>query len=166
MASRRNYQHQSNKADSPLRVLPVASDLVDYTLNLTDNTKHFPKKVRFTIVNRIQNCVLDIYERLDDANEIYPIVTERDRQDRIRLQKDALSSCRRLLFFVALSHRRGYIDKGTFDHWTKITLDVKYMTAAWHKAENGSLKPDPADPDPVQTTTQADAQDGSAAVEQ
>ena len=27
------------------------------------------------------------------------------------------------------------IDKGTFDFWTKITLDVKFMTAAWYKAE-------------------------------
>lgn len=29
----------------------------------------------------------------------------------------------------------GYIDTGTFDYWTKITLDVKFMAAAWYKAE-------------------------------
>ena len=54
--------------DSPLLVLPVTSNLLDYTLDLTDNTQHFPKKVRFTIVNRIQDHVLSIYEKLLAAN--------------------------------------------------------------------------------------------------
>lgn len=40
-----------------------------------------------------------------------------------------------LLFFIELSKKRGYIDQGTFEHWTKITLDVKFMAAAWYKAE-------------------------------
>lgn len=135
MGSRRNYQHESNKADSPLRVLPVCSDLIDYTLALTDNVKHFPKHVRFTITNRIQDHVLDVYECLDDANDIWPIIDEQDRIDRIKLQKKALTHCRRLLFFISLAKRRGYIDQGTFDYWTKKTLDVKAMTAKWHKSE-------------------------------
>lgn len=52
MGTRKNYQRKANGNESPLHVLPVASKLIDYTLDLTDNTKHFPKKVRFTIVNR------------------------------------------------------------------------------------------------------------------
>lgn len=62
MGTRKNYQRKANGNESPLHVLPVASKLIDYTLDLTDNTKHFPKKVRFTIVNRIQDHVLSIYE--------------------------------------------------------------------------------------------------------
>lgn len=65
METRQNYQRNQRKTDgaeNPLHVLPVASNLIDYTLNLTDNTKHFPKKVRFTLVNRIQDHVLSIYE--------------------------------------------------------------------------------------------------------
>ena len=76
MGTRQNYQRNQRKTDgaeNPLHVLPVASNLIDYTLNLTDNTKHFPKKVRFTLVNRIQDHVLSIYEKLLAANEIYPI---------------------------------------------------------------------------------------------
>lgn len=47
MGTRRNYQRTSNKNDSPLHVLPVAEKLIDYTLDLTDNAKRFPKRVRF-----------------------------------------------------------------------------------------------------------------------
>lgn len=135
MGTRKNYQRKANGNESPLHVLPVASKLIDYTLDLTDNTKHFPKKVRFTIVNRIQDHVLSIYEKLLAANEIYPIQNEEDKARRLSLQRDALTACKMLLFFIELSKKRGYIDTGTFDYWTKITLDVKFMAAAWYKAE-------------------------------
>lgn len=133
--TRKNYQRKANGNESPLHVLPVASKLIDYTLDLTDNTKHFPKKVRFTIVNRIQDRVLSIRDNLVDANEIFPILTERDRADRLVFQRNALTDCKKLLFLIELSKKRGYIDQGTFEHWTKLTLDVKFMAAAWYKAE-------------------------------
>lgn len=135
MGTRRNYQHKTNGNDSPLHVLPVAANLIDYTLELTDNVKHFPKKVRFSIVNRIQDRVLAIRDDLVDANEIYPILDEQDKVDRLKLQRRALTGCKKLLYLIELSKKRGYIDKGTFDYWTKLTLDVKFMTAAWYKAE-------------------------------
>lgn len=135
MGSKRNYQRKTSGTDSPLHVLPVAAKLIDYTLDLTDNTKHFPKKIRFTIVNRVQDCVLSIYDNLLSANEIFPILTEQDRVERLALQRKALTDCKRLLFFIELSKKRGYIDTGTFDYWTKLTPDVKFMAAAWYKAE-------------------------------
>ena len=135
MGTRRNFQRKTNGAESPLHVLPVASKLIDYTLELTDNTKHFPKKVRFSIVNRIQDRVLAIRDDLVDANEIFPILDEQDKIDRLKLQRRALTGCKKLLYLIELSKKRGYIDTGTFDYWTKLTLDVKFMAAAWYKAE-------------------------------
>lgn len=79
MGTRRNYQRSSNKNESPLHVLPVADKLIDYTLDLTDNVNRFPKKVRFSIVNRIQGHVMAIYDDLLEANEIFPIRDEADR---------------------------------------------------------------------------------------
>lgn len=85
---------------------------------------------------RKRRCInLSIYEKLLAANEIYPIQNEEDKVRRLSLQRDALTACKMLLFFIELSKKRGYIDTGTFDYWTKITLDVKFMAAAWYKAE-------------------------------
>ena len=67
MGTRRNYQRTSNKNDSPLHVLPVAERLIDYTLDLTDNAKRFPKRVRFSITNKIQDHVMAIYDDLLEA---------------------------------------------------------------------------------------------------
>lgn len=160
MGTRQNYQRNQRKTDgaeNPLHVLPVASNLIDYTLNLTDNTKHFPKKVRFTLVNRIQDHVLSIYEKLLAANEIYPIRSAEDKARRLTLQRDALTACKMLLFFIELSKKRGYIDKGTFEYWTKITLDVKFMAAAWYKAEQAPAeKAEKAGPEGAEPPAQAE----------
>lgn len=135
MGTRRNYQRTSNKTESPLHVIPVVDKLIDYTLDITDNANRFPKKVRFSIVNRIRDHVLNIFDRISDANEIFPIRDETDRLERLRLQRSALSECKKLLHLIELSKKRSYIDKGTFDYWTKLTLDVKFMTAKWYAAE-------------------------------
>lgn len=143
MGTRRNYQRTSNKNDSPLHVLPVAEKLIDYTLDLTDNAKRFPKRVRFSITNKIQGHVMAIYDGLLEANEIFPIRTEADRTERLRLQRAALTECKKLLHMIELSKKRSYIDKDTFDYWTKLTLDVKFMTAKWYKAEQEPPKRSP-----------------------
>ena len=69
---------------------------------------------------------LDVYKR--------QILDEQDKIDRLKLQRRALTGCKKLLYLIELSKKRGYIDTGTFDYWTKLTLDVKFMTAAWYKA--------------------------------
>ena len=154
MGTRRNYQRTSNKNDSPLHVLPVAEKLIDYTLDLTDNAKRFPKRVRFSITYKIQGHVMAIYDGLLEANEIFPIRTEADRTEadrteRLRLQRAALTECKKLLHMIELSKKRSYIDKDTFDYWTKLTLDVKFMTAKWYKAEQGTAEAiAPSDPIP------------------
>lgn len=109
-----------------MTVFIKAKDLINYTFTITDNTKRFPKKVRFTFVNRMQNLALDIYSKLLKINEI-PI------NQRKPLQIDVLSDIKTLLFLIELSLKQGYINIHQCEIWTKKALDVKYLTAAWMK---------------------------------
>ena len=43
-----------------LTIICKAKDLVNLTLQLTNNTKLFPKKVRFTLCQRMQNLSIQI----------------------------------------------------------------------------------------------------------
>lgn len=52
-----------------------------------------------------------IYDGLLEANEIFPIRTEADRTERLRLQRAALTECKKLLHMIELSKKRSYIDK-------------------------------------------------------
>lgn len=123
--------------------------MIGFTLSTTDNPKRFPKKIRFSVTNKIQGHALAIYDYLVEANEIFPIMDDQDKADRLKLQRAALTECKKLLHMIQLSKDRGYIDSGTFDYWTKLTVDVKCMTARWYDAERKTGIPvEPAGPIP------------------
>lgn len=122
------------RPEKKLNILSKAEDLVDYTFNATDNTKNFPKKVRFTVSNRIQEKALCIYEALLRANE-YDLRIEEEKNKRNNLQKEVLITCKELLFLIELSFNRGYIGATSCEYWSKLVFDLKYMTAAWLKRD-------------------------------
>lgn len=119
-------RHNMNNTDNELMVLIKTKDLIDYSLTMTDNTKRYPKKARFTFVNRIQDLVLNIYKNISKTNEL-PI------NKRKSMQIDILSDTNVLLFLIELSLKRNYISERQCEIWTKKALDVKYLTAAWMK---------------------------------
>lgn len=122
------------KAPSELNVITKAKDLVKHTFTVTNSTTKYPKKYRFTLVNRMQNRVIDIYECLLEANELN-LNIQQERQQRQELQAKALTYCKELLFFIELSFEMNFISAGSCEHWSKMTLDVKYMTTAWKKRD-------------------------------
>ena len=109
-----------------MKVFDRARVLISYTMTITDNTKRFPKKARFTFVDRMQNMTLDIYRKLSKANE-YPVAKRKE------IQIDVLSDINVLLALIEICHDRQYIDMRTVEIWTKKAMDVKYLTAAWMK---------------------------------
>lgn len=115
----------SNKPKE-MTVFKKAKDLIEYTITMTDSTKRFPKRTRFTFVNRMQDLALGVYAKLLKTNEL-PV------NQRKPLQIDILSDLDILLYLVELSLNKGYIDARQSALWTGRALDVKYLTAAWMK---------------------------------
>lgn len=100
--------------------------LIDYTFQMTDNTKRYGKKYRFTFVDRMQNLVLDIYSKLVKANQL-PLNTRKE------LQLDAISDMEILLSLIELSLQRGFIEHEQCKIWASKVMDVKNLTGAWLK---------------------------------
>lgn len=107
-------------------VFKKARDLIDHTFIMTDNPKRYPKKYRFTFVNRMQDLTLDIYKKLSKTNEVHP-------KYRRNMQIDVLGDVNVLLTLIDISLERGFVDSGQAKNWSKKALDVKYLTAAWMK---------------------------------
>ena len=99
-----------------------------------DTLERFPKKYRFTLVNRIQDKAVDIYECALEANELN-LLDAQEFKERQRLQAKAMTYCKELLFFIELSHEQGFISTSSCEYWSKLVLDVKYMLAAWKKRD-------------------------------
>lgn len=100
-------QERGRKEPSEFNVIVKCKDLIKHTFTITNSTERFPKKYRFTLVNRIQDKAVDIYECALEANELN----------------------------LELSHEQGFISTSSCEYWSKLALDVKYMLAAWKKRD-------------------------------
>ena len=63
---------RERKEPTEFNVIVKAKDLVKHTFTITNSTERYPKKYRFTLVNRIQDKAVDIYECVLEANGIRP----------------------------------------------------------------------------------------------
>ena len=75
-----------------LTIVCKAKDHVNHTLTLTNNANLFPKKVRFTLCQRMQNLSIQILHDIIAANEIYP-QTGGEAKRRLDLQQEVLTNC-------------------------------------------------------------------------
>lgn len=115
-------------ADNDLKVILKAKELAEHTLRLTSNCNHYPKKFRFSLVDKMQNKALEIYEYLYEANRTDLKLYSRERSE---LQTKAITHCDELLFYIELSQKLALINVKSMEYWSKMVSDIKHMTIAW-----------------------------------
>lgn len=122
-------------------LLVKAKDLVKYTMKVTDNPKRFPKKYRFTFVDRMQNMVLDIYELINMANELNTN-NEQALTERLKLQNQAITKCKTMLFLIdlCLENENVGIDFRQAEVWSMHVTNVKNMAINWHTRDKKKMK--------------------------
>ena len=115
-------------ADNELKVILKAKDLCEHTLRVTSNSNRYPKKFRFSLVDKMQNKALEIYEYLYEANRtdlrLY-------RKERSEIQTKAITHCDELLFYIELSQKLNIINVQSMEYWSKMVTDIKRMAIAW-----------------------------------
>ena len=119
--------------DTELKVIVKAKELAAHTLKLTSNCNRYPKKYRHSLVDKIQNKSLDIYTTLFEANRVNNKTDKRVRCDKIT---EAITYCDELLFFIELSMELNILSDSSAQHWSKMVMDVKYMSIAWRTKES------------------------------
>ncbi len=130
--------NNADKKQNEFILISKAKDLVKHTFIMTSE-KRFPKKYRFTIVNRIQQLVIDIYECIAEANEL-DIFDNQEKFERLKKQKEALTKCKTVLFLIELSLEQELITTKQSGTWSGYVFDVKYMTARWNKQDRQRIK--------------------------
>ena len=115
-------------ADVELKVILKAKDLAEHTIRVTSNCNRYPKKYRFSLVDRMQIKGMEIYENLMEANRTDLQVYKRDRSE---LQTKAITCCDELLFYIELSQKLNIINLQSMEYWSKLVTDIKHMAIAW-----------------------------------
>lgn len=115
-------------ASTDLQVILKAKDLAEHTLRITSNCNRYPKKYRFSLVDKMQIKSLDIYESLMEANRTDIKIYKRERNE---LQTNAITYCDELIFYIELSFKLNIINEKSMEYWSKMVSDIKHMTIAW-----------------------------------
>lgn len=119
-------------ADNDLKVIVKAKELAVHSFKLTSNCNRYPKKYRHSLVDRIQNKSLEIFETLLEANRINNMSNKRERCEIIT---KAITFCDEMLFYIELSMNLGLLNDKSTAYWSKMVADVKYMSIAWRTKE-------------------------------
>lgn len=115
-------------ASESFNTITKAMALAEHTLRVTSNCNRYPKKWRFSLVDKMQNKSLEIYECIMEANRTDIKYFKRERSE---LQTKAITYCDQLLFYIELSKKLGIIAEQSMAYWSKMVTDVKHMTIAW-----------------------------------
>lgn len=119
-------------AEQKLMVVLKAQELAEHTLMVTSNCRRYPKKYRFSLVDKMANKSLEIYESLHEANR----TDLKDyRRERSELQTRAITYCDQLLFYIELSMKLCIINMDSMEYWSKMVTDVKHMAIAWRSKD-------------------------------
>lgn len=117
--------------DTKLEVIIKSIELMKYTMTITSNRKRYPIKY-VTLVKRIQNTCMDIYEFLLDANRLNIDISKKERCE---LQTKAITACDKLSCYAELSLNLNIVGSETITHWQKLINDVKYMSISWRSKD-------------------------------
>lgn len=118
-------------SNQKLDVIVKAINLMEYTMTITSNRKRYPVKY-VTLVKRIQNTCMNIYEHLLDANRLN---LEHSKNERLELQTKAITACDKLSCYAELSMNLNLIGNNTVIYWIKQINDVKYMAIGWRSKD-------------------------------
>ena len=132
-------KHAREKSEAKYDILLKAKELAGYTLRITSNEKHFPKRYRLTVTNKMQEMSMNIVEWLVMANEIYP-ETKQDLEERVILQKKARAECRAMLTMMEIAAVTFSIRPETLREWTDKTTKLKNQVTRWILADKERFK--------------------------
>ena len=130
----------SRQGDEDFVLLNRAKDLYVYTSEAVGNEKIVPRRRFRTTGQRLESLTLDIYAKIQLANE-------KDRNlgfdARQALQDEVISLCRTFEGLVnALKASSAYpgINAHKAEIWTRKSMEVRYICAAWrgHERERRS----------------------------
>jgi hypothetical protein len=110
-------------------VLPVIAHWERFVRDLLARTQNFPRRVRFTLTNRIDNLALDVYEGLVEA---------RYTRDKIPVLRRVNLDIEKIRLLLRLGHDEGYLDHKGFEHVARGLHEAGRMVGGWIREREGS----------------------------
>ena len=106
--------------------LPIFIHWMEFTKWLLKTTEKFPKRIRFTITQRIENLTLDVFQSL---------VKARYRKDRGAIFNEINLSLEQLRLLLRLSYEMEYCGQKQYEYAIRQVDEAGRMVGGWKKQQ-------------------------------
>lgn len=113
-------------------VIVDAKKLVLHTLKVTQNLNNFPKKYRYTLVDKLIRRSIDIYDYVSDANLSW-------NSERIQKQNEAIRSGRKMKFYLQCVYEV-LKPQCSIPYWDDMVDNLEKQIIGWRSATVNALK--------------------------
>ena len=131
----------ADRKEGKLEVLERISELYDYSSQLCQSEKYFPKRTRWLLANRILNGVIEAGEAIAMANSL-SLDTIEDYSLRREYQAAAKAHLFRVLYLIELAYKdKGHHVSGRqADYWVGLVENTLKKLAAWVRSDKERRK--------------------------
>jgi hypothetical protein len=106
--------------------LPIFAKWLEFLYWLVPVIEKFPKRVRFTLSNRIENLAFDIVEDLVEA---------RYSRDKRPVLQNANLRLEKMRVLLRISHQLQFLSHNSFEHAIRQLAEVGGMLGGWIKQQ-------------------------------
>lgn len=123
------------RGEGDLKVITVSGDLCDHILQITSAEKHFPKRYRWSITNRILQVTFDIDDHIIHANAVYVREGDGSLLRRQTHQLEALELTSVLLRNLDRAYRRFGAGSFNVEYCTGMVKELQRLLRGWYKKD-------------------------------
>ena len=116
-------------SETPRGELPAFARWYEFVRWLLPTTATFPKRLRFTLTQRIDNLALDVVEGLVEA---------RYSRDKLPMLRDINGKLERLRILLRLSHDLAALPHRRYEFAARSVDEVGRMIGGWMRQQEGA----------------------------
>lgn len=130
---------KTERHDGELVHIMKAREAAEYIMHIADNENVFPKRVRYTIVNQLQNMSIKLVAYTVEAEEILPSNVEEYNVKHCKLE-EAQGLCRGILAVLDLCAKTYKIAPNRMEYATKLLTDARIKILKRMKSDEEKYK--------------------------
>ena len=128
---------KSKRGQGKLLVYTRSNELAVYTIQICANEKHFPKRYRWCITNKLVESALAINNCVAAANAVYIADGDEEAKKlRRQYQTKALAETYALLSMIDIAYRTFGIESNRIEFWTRLVKEVQNLLRNWKKSDS------------------------------
>jgi hypothetical protein len=135
-----NRSEEQKTKDAGFEIEQLAHQVTDYTFDMVTSEKHFPKRYRWCISNKILDKATMIDDYVTLANSIYVRNGDGSKTRRLTYIAKSLELTYSLLNDINRAYRKFGVNSFNVEHWTGIIMNLQTQLRNWYQGERNRYK--------------------------